>query len=304
MKKKVLFIGSKQIGLQTLKCMHSISPDSLIGIVTYNDSSDTRTKLSDFKLYSQENNIDLFVLNKPSELKRVIEELLPDICIVVGWYWIIKNNLLKIVPGGFLGVHASLLPKYRGGAPLVWSIINGEKESGVTLFYFDEGMDSGDILAQKKFSIGDEDTIKEILSKAEELTIDLIKENYLLILDGNASKIKQNNSNASYCSQRKPEDGKIIWNQSNQDIYNFIRAQTNPYPGAFCFGSDHKKLYILSAKVYPNDYYGIPGLIVQCLKDHVIITCGKGAIEIYEVKYEGLEKEPVTNVLKYGMKLE
>lgn len=301
--KKVMFIGSKYIGFKSLETIYQFSPDKLVGIVTIDDTKDLRSKLIEFKNFSKNNNIKLNIIAKPLELEKVIEENNPDLCIVVGWYWLINETLLQKVKEGFIGIHTSLLPNYRGGAPLVWAIINGETESGVTLFYFDKEMDSGNVIAQKKFNIENNESIKEVSSKAEKLSVELIKENYPLIINGTVNKKKQNSEKASYCSQRKPEDGRIDWKLTNKQIHNFIRAQTHPYPGAFSFLEDGRKVFILRSKEFPYDYYGPPGLIVQKLKEDVIVTCGVNALLIEEVKVEGENIEKAGNVLKYGTKL-
>lgn len=301
--KKVTFIGSKHLGIRALKTIHSLAPDKLHSIVTINDSNDVRCKLDEFKKFSEQTQKKLHILTKPSELESIIKEDRPDMCIVVGWYWMIKEDLLKEVPEGFLGIHASLLPAYRGGSPLVWAIINGDKESGVSLFYLNEEMDSGDIVAQKKFIIEDNDTIAEVMNKAESLMVEILEENYHLLLEGKAPRIPQNHKDATYCSIRTPEDGRINWNRSNVEIHNAIRAQTYPYPGAFCYTEGAKKLYIWKSRLFPQKYYGTPGLVVQVSKDYVVVTCGEGAICIYEVQLESSMREIASKVLKYGVKL-
>jgi len=299
---KVTFIGSKRIGLKALETIYALAPDKLHAIVTIDDSQDVRCALKGFKDFSTAAGKTLIILNKPSELEPVIQDDPPDMCLVVGWYWLINKSLLEAVTNGFLGIHASMLPKYRGGAPLVWPIINGDKESGISLFYFDEGMDTGDVVCQKPFDIRNEDTIGDIIVKVESLTIELLKDNYYLLLDGSAPRVPQKHNEATYCSQRKPEDGRINWHSTNMEIHNAIRAQSHPYPGAFCFVGD-KKIYIWKSGVFQQVYYGIPGLVVEVSDGYVIVTCGKGAIYIYEVQLEGFPRESANRVLKYGDRL-
>ena len=153
--------------------------------------------------------------------------------------------LLKYV---FTGIHALLLPDYSGGAPLVWAIINGEKKTGVTFFYFDEGVDSGDIIAQEEIDIYENDTIKTLYEKAE-LTGKNILIKYLPLLAVNqAPRIKQDESKRRIFPQRKPSDGEIDWNWESKRIKNFIRAQTKPYPGAFTL-INNKKIIIWDADI-------------------------------------------------------
>jgi len=298
--KKVFFLGSKQLGLISAKNLYFSAPNKLSGIITFDDSKDERSVLGDFKQFSYEKKIPIYILKKPSELLGLIEKEKPDLIIVVGWYWIINERLLDKVPDGIIGIHASLLPKYRGFAPLVWAIINGEKRTGISLFYFDRGIDSGDIVAQKEFDILENDTIKEVLEKTERSIADILKENYSKLLSGEAPRTKQNHKNATYCSQRKPEDGRINWNFSNKKIHDFIRAQAPPYPGAFSYIKD-KKITITKSRLFPYPYFGIPGFVSQVKSKSVIVCCATNAIEILEILIDG-ENKPIlpSNYIKYG----
>jgi methionyl-tRNA formyltransferase len=247
--KRVVFLGSKTLGVRVLEELYSISPEMLIAVITINDSNDSRSALDRFHKFQQNTGKPLRILKKGAELKSAIDEFHPDLCLVVGWYWILKPDLLKMVPSGWLGIHASLLPKYRGGAPLVWAIINGETETGLSLFYFDEGMDTGDIVAQKKLVIGPDETIADVLQKAETLSVRMVQENYPLLINDTAPRFQQDHSKATYVAMRNPEDGQIDWNNmSTMQVYNWIRAQTTPYPGAFTFIGD-EKLIIWKASV-------------------------------------------------------
>jgi methionyl-tRNA formyltransferase len=172
----------------------------------------------------------------------------PDLIVTVGWYFMIPKRMREIAPLGCIGIHGSLLPKYRGGAPLVWAIINGEKETGLTLFYLEDGVDDGDIIDQKSFPIEEEDTIKDLLVKLEEDSIKVLLNNLPKIEKGNAPRIKQDETIATYVPQRKPEDGEINWEWDSKRIKNFIRAQTKPYPGAFTF-MKNKKIIIWDASI-------------------------------------------------------
>lgn len=157
----------------------------------------------------------------------------PDFGLAIGWYYMIQASARKLFPLGVAGIHASLLPRYRGGAPLVWAVINGEQTAGVTLFYLDDGVDTGDVIAEEAFSIADEDTIATLLEKATNASIRLVCEQLPALAAGGAARITQDDSAATTYAQRSPEDGLIDWTWPSERIRNFIRAQTRPYPGAF-----------------------------------------------------------------------
>jgi len=300
---RIVFIGSKRLGLDALSVIHRMSTGKLCAVVTVNDSSDERSVLHEFKKFSQATGVKLHVLEKPSELEDVIRKESPGLCFVVGWYWLIKAHVLRMVEGGFLGVHASLLPQYRGSSPLVWTILNGENGGGASMFHFDEGMDTGDIVDQRRFSIGQDEGIGEVLTKVRSATLDMIHRNFLALLTGNAPRFPQKHEFASYCAQRRPEDGRIDWGQTEARIHNAIRAQSHPYPGAFCYMGNGDKLFIWRSSVYSYPYHGRPGLVVRVSDGSAIVICGKGAVVLSRIQVEGMEEMSPEQVLKHGMQL-
>lgn len=294
---RVLFIGSKQLGLDCLKAMYNQSKEKLIGVLTFDDTSDGRSKFYDFTEFCSTTEIPMFIAKNKSESEKIIKKQKPDICFVVGWYWLFSKEILKEVPNGFLGMHNSLLPKYRGGSPLNWSIINGEKNIGFSMFTVTEGMDEGDIWFQYKFELKQEDDVNSILKKIEKAAVEAIKHNYNKILTGKLKPQPQNHQNATYCAQRKPEDGRIDWNKSSTQIYNFIRAQSYPYPGAFTIYKN-KKLIIWKAIINEETYYGTPGQVARISDKGVVVICGDNkSITIKDVEYDG-EKIAANKLIK------
>jgi methionyl-tRNA formyltransferase len=172
----------------------------------------------------------------------------PEFGLVIGWYYMVPRRMREIFPLGVAGIHASLLPRYRGGAPLVWAIIRGETRTGVSLFYFDDGVDTGDLIAQKAFEIAPDDTIRTVYEKATSASLEVVEEFVPLVRAGTAPRIQQNEGDATVFPQRKPEDGLIDWSRSAEEIRDFIRAQTRPYPGAFTY-IEGKKVTIWDADV-------------------------------------------------------
>ena len=171
----------------------------------------------------------------------------PDIILVMGWYYKVPKKIRDLARYGTWGIHASLLPKYAGGAPLVWAIINGEKETGVSLFKLEEGVDDGDIIAQQIIPIAFEDSIKEVYEKATAASKEILL-NKLQNIE-TIKFIPQQKSTIELWPQRKPEDGEIDLSWPAEKIYNFIRAQAPPYPGAFLKTADGKKIIIEKSKM-------------------------------------------------------
>jgi methionyl-tRNA formyltransferase len=254
---RIVFFGATELGYKCCRLIIEKELAEIVGIFTmprqfnisYAATPVTNLLHKDFHKFEEKYKIPVIeVTGKMHRYKKPLQALHPDFLLVVGWYYMISKSLRQIAPLGCAGIHASLLPKYRGGAPLVWALINGEEKAGVSLFYFEDGVDDGDIIAQEKFQIDEEDTIKDVMLKATDASLSLIKKNIPLITDGSAPRIPQNHTDATYVPQRKPEDGLIDWSWDSKRIHNFIRAQTKPYPGAYTIIND-KKILIWDANI-------------------------------------------------------
>lgn len=220
--------------------------------ISYSEKKVKNTNYANLKDIANKYNIPYYEIGsvegkKIKSYEQIIKKLNLDLILVLGWYYMVPKSTRNLTKYGAWGIHASLLPKYAGGAPLNWAIINGEKETGVTLFRMEDGVDDGDIIAQKSFSIEQKDTIKEVYAKATMTSKEILKE--VLKDIGNVKFIPQDKSNIKIFPQRKPEDGEIDLTQASNEIYNFIRAQSSPYPGAYIKTVDGKKLIIEKARV-------------------------------------------------------
>ena len=195
--------------------------------ISYNEKKVKNTNYADLKHIADKYNITYYEIDsiegkKMKDYEKIIKELNLDLILVLGWYYMLPKSTRDLAKYGAWGIHASLLPKYAGGAPLNWAIINGEKKTGVTLFRMEDGVDDGDIIAQKSFSIEYEDTIKEVYEKAAIASKEILL-NALENIENRSYKPQDLKQRKIY-SQRKPNDGKIDLNMSSQELYNFIRA--------------------------------------------------------------------------------
>lgn len=219
----------------------NLLPEAIFSIpqefnISYSKDKVKNTNYANLKEIADKYNIAYYEIDsvegkKTKDYERIIKKLNLDLILVLGWYYMIPKSTRDLAKLGAWGIHASLLPKYAGGAPLNWAIINGEKETGVTLFRMEDGVDDGDIIAQKAFSIKHEDTIKEVYQKAT-MASKYILEDVLNNIE-NIKPIPQNKALIEIYPQRSPKDGEIDWHQSSKAIYDFIRAQTLPYPCAY-----------------------------------------------------------------------
>jgi len=225
---------------------------------------------------------------KTGDYKLYIESTGCNVLFVVSWRFLIPQECFDVPKHGIFVLHDSLLPKYRGWAPTNWVIINGEKETGLSLQYISKQMDAGDLVDQIKIDINDKETATSLNDKFLEVYPKIILGSLDLILKGKNKRITQNEEEASYGSKRGPEDGKIDFEKmSTAHMIRLIRSLSYPYPGAFCYYSD-KTVIVWEAEEVdsPLNYIGrVPGRIVQITNSHVDVLTRDGVLRIMKVSY-------------------
>ena len=225
-------------------------------------------------------NIPVFApddINHPLWIQR-IKNMNPDIIFSFYYRNIVKPAILDIPSHGCLNLHGSLLPKYRGRCPVNWVLVNGEKETGLTLHYMTPKPDDGDIVCQKKITISDDDTAKTLFDKLTTLSVEMLDEILPQIKAGNAPRKPQNHSQATYYGGRRPRDGEIDWSMTSREIRNLVRAVTQPYPGAFSYIGDKQYLLWSVTEVPADNKVSTPGTVIST--DPFVIRCGSGAIRV------------------------
>jgi len=185
------------------------------------------------------------------KILRTLQQWQPQLLVVIGWYHLIPARVRALAPRGAVGVHWSLLPKYRGGSPLVWAMINGETQTGASLFYLEERVDTGNIIAQQAVAIDEHDDVQQMIAKLNAISGRLVVEHLPRLLQGTATSWPQDEAAASYFRPRSPADGEIDWRWPARRIYDFIRAQTLPYPCAFTFYRG-QPLRLVKAVLHPQ----------------------------------------------------
>jgi len=201
---------------------------------------------------------------------------------------LIPESVLELAPLGAFNLHPSLLPAYRGRAPVNWMIVNGEREAGVTLHYMVARADAGDIVGQRAVAIDDSDNALSLYRKLVPLGVELIVEMHPKIVAGTAPRRKMDISKGTYFGRRRPEDGRIDWRWPARRIFNLVRAVTHPYPGAFCF-TGGRKLLVWEAKIgAENGTRGEPGRVMRETADGAVeVAAGEGSVIVKIVQFEG-----------------
>ncbi|MDI6794524.1 MAG: methionyl-tRNA formyltransferase [bacterium] len=291
---RILFMGSPDFALPSLKQLVN-SEDQIIGVVTQPDRSAGRghhlspPAVKEFAL-TLGLPIRQFTSLKTDEAVRTIKELAPDLIVVVAYGKILPEELLAIPPYGCLNLHASLLPEYRGAAPINRAIINGETITGVTTMWMDEGLDTGDIILQSEVEIAFEETAGELGTQLSRKGAELLGETIKLIKQGKAPRKKQDQDRASFASPIKKEEGLIEWHLPAIRIHNLVRG-LNPVPGAYTYwqGKRLKVWRTLPSMLSQKTSGAVPGEVVSLYPEkQIIITCGKGqSIYLIELQMPG-----------------
>lgn len=278
-------MGNHDVGIKALEALHKFT--TLRGVVAHPlDKEENKVYRSVYD-FAKSLGIDV-IRGKPSEdsVARFIREREPNLIWVTDYKFLLPEEIIKIPKIGCINLHPSLLPHYRGRAPVNWAIINGERKIGITAHFIDEGVDTGDIIRQIELDISDEDYIGDVLKKLYPLYFEITKSVILDILSGNVSLVKQKHVQTKIYPRRKPEDGLIDWGMPARSIYNLIRAVSRPYPGAF-FYSKGQKIIIWRAEVEDldsNSSYSkfANGDIIDCSEKCLRIKCKDGIIKAIE----------------------
>src|SRR3989338_5543888 len=253
---RIVIIGPTLLTRKCLEALIKDGRDEIIAVYTLEDSlCNEKSRFVLMDDLAKQNNILLYKITDINDKSAVnqIKESSPDVIFELGWSQIISKDILSIPKKGCIGVHASLLPKNRGAASLNWALIRGDKKTGVTLFYLAERPDDGDIIAQKEFDIDDRDDISTLHAKSDIASAELLLENIDAIRNDTVKRLKQNLAETSTTQRRRPEDGVIKWDSTAKELYNWVRAQTHPFPGAFTFWKG-KRFYIWQSEISDGAY--------------------------------------------------
>ena len=285
---KVIFMGTPDFAVPTLEAL--IEKHEVLAVVTQPDKPKGRGKKMVFPVIKEkalEHNITVYQPQKVKtpEFVEILKEYQPDIMVVVAFGQILSEEILNIPKYGCINVHGSILPQYRGAAPIQWSIINGEEFGGVTTMYMAKGLDSGDMILKAQEKIKPEDTYGALYDRLSVIGADLLIKTLDLIENGEVKRIPQNDDEATFAPMIKPELEHINWNGKNTDIVNLIKG-LNPQPVAYTMLND-EKLKIWFAETIDGDYNGEPGTIVDVRKRDFVVMTAEGAVAVKEVQAQG-----------------
>ena len=296
---RIVFFGTPSFALPTLRTLFE-GPDEVIAVVTQPDRQKGRGRKvlsSPVKELALQHGLTPLQPERAKEeaFQEALKMLQPHLLVVVAYGQILPKSILNIPKHGAVNVHASLLPKYRGAAPIAWAILNGEKKTGVTTMMMDEGMDTGGILLQTEIPIGDEETCESLHDRLASIGAQLLRETLEKIKAGNIRPLSQDHSKATYAPPLEKEDGHIVWKKEAREIHRQVHA-FNPWPGAFTIWGD-QFLKIYKGEIKEGTPTGKIGTVVWVGSDFIEVETGKDFFRIKEVQLEGRKKMTVRDFL-------
>ena len=296
----LVFMGTPDFAVPTLKTL-DMSRHSILGVVTQPDRPKGRgqeMQASPVKQYALDKGLKVYQPEKASapEFVSELSELKPDLIVVIAYGQILRENLLSLPRHFCMNIHASLLPKYRGAAPINWAIINGDKESGVTTMKMDKGLDTGDMLLMKKIAIEKDDTAQDLHDKLSEAGGVLALETIDQLEKGMLKFIPQNDAESTYASKLKKEDGCLHWDQEAETLRNRVRGM-EPWPGAFGFLKG-KRLRFCRVETGPGEKDDTPGTVMRVSDYGIEIGTLKDRIIVTEIQPEGKKRMTVKSYLQ------
>ncbi len=299
---KVIFMGTPEFCVPILESL--INKCNVLAVVTQPDKEVGRKKeliYSPVKKKALEYGIKVL---QPVRIRDEYQEIInlnPDIIITCAYGQIVPETILNAPKYGCINVHASLLPKLRGGAPIHKAIINGYDKTGITIMYMDKGMDTGDMISKVEVKIENSDTAQTLHDKLQEVSVPLLLETLPTIIDGTNKREKQNDNEATYAYNVTREEEHVNFNKTSKDVYNQIRG-LNSWPGAYAI-LDDKNIKLWLSKTSDKKYNEKPGTIVNLDKSGMEVVTSDGSILITELQLPGKKKMNIKDFIN-GNKVE
>ena len=293
---RIVFMGTPDFAVGSLQALSECGKYEIVGVVTQPDRPKGRGNkviMTPVKEYALSRGYDVYQPQrvKTPEFVELLRGLRPDLIVVTAFGQLLSQEILSLPQYGCINVHASLLPKYRGAAPIQYAIIKGEKESGVTIMQMDIGMDTGDMLAKTVVPIGQDTTMGQLHDELRAAGSALLLTTIEKIIDGPLVPEKQNDAEATYATLLDRSMERINWTRPAVQVHNLIRG-FNPAPSTFTKLPNGKSLKIWGSKISPLTSNAAAGTVVKVEKHSFFVACGEGVLEITEVQPESKKRMP------------
>ena len=296
---RVVFCGTGEIGLPALRALLDSGKYEVPGIITQPDKPagrDLKPRASAIKQLAIERGLPVY---QPPKLRDVaslemLRHLQPDVMVVVAYGQILPKSVLELPRLGCLNLHASLLPRHRGASPIHAAILAGDANTGMTVMYMDEGLDTGDALLEQPLAIGLQETTGELHDRLADIAAPCLLRALDLLAAGTAPRIPQDSKNATYAPKLKKTDGWIDWSKPSPELARRIRAMS-PWPGAFARISGHVLKIHAATECQAS---GLPGAVLPADANSLVVACGAGSLSLLTVQLEGRKRLPASEFLR------
>ena len=296
----VIFMGTPDFSVPTLEKIYQAGHKISL-VITQTDKPKGRGKKVTFqpvKVKAQELGLEVYQPKNVNSEESIIRlrEINPDVIVVIAYGQILKKEILNLPKHGCINVHASLLPKYRGSAPINWVIINGEEKTGITTIYMEKGIDTGDMLLKKEIKIKENETSGELHDRLMILGAEVLIDTLTEIERGSINRIPQDDNKSSYVPVMNKDLGKIDWNKNSKDIFNLVRG-TDPWPSSYVTYQD-KKVKISNVEVVKRFKDGQPGEVVKVDGSGIYVNTKDSCLVIKKLQFPGKKMMTVSDFLK------
>jgi methionyl-tRNA formyltransferase len=287
---RILYLGSSPLGLPALQALFAEDSVEIAGVVSQPDKPKGRSlHMGPCPAKAFAESVKLNVMTpvriNDSDVVDSLRRMEPELIVVIAYGQILRPEVLEIPSRGCINLHASLLPAYRGAAPIQWAVANGEPETGLTTMFINERMDAGDIIYQERVPVRPDETAGELHDRLADIGAELVVRTIHAIREDRAPRVSQDESSATYARKLTKKDGRIDWTLPAGAIYNRVRG-FNPWPMCWTTLPDRSRLRVLDARVEEGE--GEPGIVIEaCQERGLLIGAGDGALRLCRVQAEG-----------------
>jgi methionyl-tRNA formyltransferase len=262
----------------------------IVGVVAHPPDPEDGVAYESVHDYARRAGFDVVRLRGRDEaLRDFARDRSPDLIWITDYRYLVPEDLLAVAPAGAVNLHPSLLPRYRGRAPLNWAILSGESTLGLTAHFVNAEVDAGDVIVQREYQLNPDEDVGDALNKLYPLYADVTSEVLGYFARGVIPRVPQDSRNATVFPARQPEDGLISWSASAVGVRDLVRAVARPYPGAFT-SVDGRRLTVWRARLAGEEAGAVPGTILAAAP-RLCVACGEGVLELLEVEWEGDEPD-------------
>lgn len=283
---RVLFLGNHTVGVTALAALLDAGAD-VGGVVAHPPDPEDGVRYESLFEFARDRGLEVIrSTGRDSGLRNFVAAARPELLWITDYRYLLPGEIVESAVHGAVNLHPSLLPRYRGRAPINWAIINGERRLGLTAHFVDEGMDTGDIIEQHAFELGDDEDVAVALARLMPLYDAVSRSVFDAFCRGTVSRRPQDHARATSYPRRTPEDGRLNWRDSAVRVKDFVRALARPYPGAFT-ELRGVRCALWRARVEPDAPDAPAGTVLECGRDDLLVSTGDGAVRVTDFTWAG-----------------